>query len=169
MSEKFADFIVNHDAVGIYDRLARIYTELARSQSAPISGMVTGDKVRLRSYITELRAFQSWVMAQPELDLPESHPRPYVLEEFPSEIDVESEEIATILRLIRAAAVELVNSQSARMPCRLQPFDAARQTAIVDKVEAFLVNFVEKVTPVDLPESSPQEALPPDGALGVVG
>ncbi len=42
MPEIFPEYVVNHDVIGLYDRFARIYTELARSQSAPISGLVTG-------------------------------------------------------------------------------------------------------------------------------
>lgn len=169
MPEAFPEEVFNHDVVGLYNRIARVYDELARSQSAPVSGMVLGDRVRLRSYILEIRQFQAWVQDQPELDLPESHPRPYKLETFPAEIDVESEEIATLLYLVRAAAIELTNSQSARFACRLQPFDAARVTAIVNKIEKFLTDFIEQVTPMDLPESSPQESMPPAGRMGVAG
>jgi hypothetical protein len=171
MSENFPENVFNHDVVMLWDKVSRFHVELSKSQSAPVSGMIQPDQIRLTSYIADLRACLTWVQAIPQLDMPETHPRPYKLEPFPPEVNVENESINVILRLVRAAAVELVNSQSARYASRLQPFDEARFTAIVDKIEAFLVNYIQgaATVPLDIPESSPEEGQITDGSVGVMG
>lgn len=171
MSEVFPEHVFNHDVVWLFDLVSRFYLEMAKSQSAPVSGMIEPDQVRLQSYITNLRNAVVFIQAAPILDMPETHPRPYTLEEFPEETNVENESINVILRLIRAAAVELVNSQSARYASRLQPFDEARFMALVGKIEAFLQTFIQSngTVPLDVPESSPEEPQVTDGHTGVTG
>lgn len=171
MSETFPPQVFNHDIVWLYDLTSRFYYEVMKSQSAPVSGMIVPDQARLESYIKTLRSAISWIQAVPLLDLPETHPRPYTLEPFPEEINVENESINVIMRLLRASSVELVNSQSARFSSRLQPFDEARFQAVLSKIETFLNDFIRKDNnvPLDLPESSPEEKVGTDGLTGVTG
>lgn len=168
MSESFPSDVFNHDVLWLYDLLRRFHQEMGRSQSAPVSGMIEADQTRLESYLGSVRQAVAWIQDTPLLDLPETHPRPYALHKFPDELNVENESINVILRLIRASAVELTNSQSARYSSRLQPFDQSRLVSIVDKIEAFLNNFIRaEAVPLDLPESSPEEVIGPDGFIGV--
>ena len=168
MSESFPPEVFNHDVLWLYDMLRRFHQEMGRSQSAPVSGMIEADQIRLESYLGAIRQAVAWVQDTPLLDLPETHPRPYALPSFPTELDVENESINVILRLIRASAVELVNSQSARFSSRLQPFDQVRLTGVVDKIDAFLNNYIRaRAVPMDLPESSPEQDVGPDGYMGV--
>lgn len=170
MSEQFPAHVFNHDVVWLYKQLGRFHQELAKSQSSPVSGMIAPDQQRLQSYIDNLRSAITFVQDMPILDLPETHPRPYTLEPFPEETNVENESINVLLRLMRAAAVELSNSQSARFSSRLQPFDEARFVAIINKVEAFLKNYIQtSAVPLDIPESSPEENMTTDGRMGVTG
>lgn len=171
MAESFPENVFNHDVVWLFDLISRFHVEMAKSQSSPVSGMIEPDQVRLQSYISNLRAAVAFVQAAPILDMPETHPRPYKLEAFPDETNVENESINVILRLIRAAAVELTNSQSARYASRLQPFDEARFMALVGKIEAFLTSFIQAngTVPLDVPESSPEENMTTSGQQGVTG
>jgi hypothetical protein len=170
MSESFPKEVFNQDVVWVYDMLRRFHQEMGRSQSAPVSGMIEADQTRLESYLSAVRQAVAWIQDNPLLDLPETHPRPYPLEDFPAELNVENEAINVILRLIRASAVELTNSQSARFSSRLQPFDEGRLRAIVDKLDAFLNNYIRaQAVPLDMPESSPEEPIGPDGFMGVAG
>lgn len=171
MSENFPVEVFNHDVVMLYDKVSRFHVELSKSQSAPVSGMIGPDQIRLQSYIADIRAIVAWIQSNPVLDMPETHPRPYKLEVFPEEVNVENESINAILRLIRAAAVELVNSQSSRYASRLQPFDQQRFDQIIDKIEAFLVTYIQgaATVPLDIPESSPEEKQITDGSMGVQG
>jgi len=168
MPEIFPDNVFNHDVVWLYDQFSRFYTELARSQSSPVSGMIVADQSRLQSYIDSIRNSLAWIQGQPQLDLPETHPRPYALESFPVEENVENEAINVVLRLLRAVSVELANSQSARFASRLQPFDEVRVVQVVDKVQAFLSDYIVPSTPIDLPESSPEASMTKPGNTGVL-
>ena len=168
MSESFPTEIFNHDVVWLFDQVGRFHVELAKSQSSPVSGMIAPDQQRLQSYLSSIKEAIVFVQAMPILDMPETHPRPYVLEPFPPETNVENESINVILRLLRAAAVELANSQSARYSSRLQPFDEARFLAIINKIEAFLTGYIQKnAVPLDIPESSPEEKMTTDGHMGL--
>ena len=170
MSESFPTDVFNHDILWLYDMLRRFHQEMARSQSAPVSGMIEADQGRLESYLKAVRTAVTWIQDTPLLDMPETHPRPYTLPAFPAEVDVENESVNVILRLIRASAVELSNSQSARFSSRLQPFDQDRLIAVVDKIDAFLNNFIRaQAVPLDMPESSPEEPIGPDGNMGTAG
>ncbi len=62
---------------------------------------------------------------------------------------------------------EIVNSQSARNPAGLNKFDSARLTANISKIRAFLIDYVGPITPLDLPESSPQEDTSGAGKKGI--
>ena len=98
---------------------------------------------------------------------PETSPQQWTLEAFPVFQAVESDEIDHVQRLLFAARNELVNSQSARLPSGLMPFDLTRFSAIVDKLEKFVVDYVEKASPLDLPESSPSKPVSGAGATGI--
>jgi len=168
MSESFPPEVFNHDVVWLYDKLRRFYQEMARSQSAPVSGMIDADQKRLEAYLGSIRQAVDWIQDTPLLDMPETHPRPYPLTPFPSEVNVENEAVNVVLRLIRATAVELVNCQSGRNSSRLQPFDQDRCMGVVDKIDAFLNNYIRsQAVPLDMPESSPEEMQVPDGFMGV--
>jgi hypothetical protein len=170
MSESFPEEVFNHDVVWLYDKLRRFYQEMAKSQSAPVSGMIDSDQKRLESYLNSIRQAVAWIQDTPLLDMPETHPRPYILQKFPDEIDIENEAINVILRLVRATAVELVNCQSGRYSSRLQPFDQDRCMAVVDKIDAFLNNYIRSTAvPLDMPESSPERPIGPDGFMGTKG
>ena len=155
--------IFNQDVVFIIEHVNRYIEELTHSQSSPVNGMIEGDKVRLRSYIAALRSARNWIQSQPMLDLPETHPRPFKLETFPAVPEIENDALAHCVRILEALRTELVNSQSARMSSRFQPFDDVRLTTLVDRLESFLNNYIEVAEPLDLPESSPQEEMTAPG------
>ena len=81
-------------------------------------------------------------------------------------IQTESEEINDILELIAIGREEVINSQSARDPAGLISFDAARLTAVIAKLRAFLALYVAVATPLDQPESSPMVPNTGAGAKG---
>ena len=168
MAESFPEHVFNHDVVWLYDLVSRFHDELAKSQSAPVSGMITPDQTRLASCIANLRKAIAWIQDMPVLDMPETHPNPYQLEAFPQPVNVENEAINVLLRLIRGAAIELTNSQSARYSSGLQPFDEKRISDIITKMDNFLKNYIQtEAVPLDVPESSPEEPQITAGRQGV--
>ena len=159
--------VYNHDIAGIYRRINRFIDEIIKSVSAGGSQVNDFDQVRLGSYLDSITTYQAWVVGEPHLDLPESHPREYVLEAPAVVVNVESESIRDVVTLMELARDELVNSQSARNASNLIPFDNARLTATIGKAKSFLTQYIQTTTPLDLPESSPQEELSGPGQTGV--
>ncbi|MCP4366792.1 MAG: hypothetical protein GY797_01570 [Deltaproteobacteria bacterium] len=157
----------NTDIVGLYNRFCRFIVELNKSQSSPIAEMREADKTRLASYLDAVDTYHQHVMADPELDLPESSPMVYALRDYPVASEVENESVNDFQRLMHLMVVELINSTSSRLPAGLVKFDSIRLTAIVEKARRFLVDYVEVATPLDQPESSPRAVSSGSGSIGI--
>ena len=159
--------VYNLDVTYCNDKLCRYTYEVIKSVSANLSATITFDAARTLSYFSDMDAAIAYVVSQPQLDLPESHPTMHAIEPFPEIPNMESDEMDHIVRLLKAARTELVNSQSSRMGAGLLPFDAFRVTALVAKARQFMVDYVAKRLPMDLPESSPQQPMTGAGRGGV--
>jgi len=149
----------NHDVVGFVNRLDRFARELEKSASGTVSELSGADRIRLDSYLASLEAYRNWVVAAPALDLPESHPTTYSVADN-NGIDLgslENEHLKDVLIMIGLTREELIKSQSAKKASGLISFDVGRLTAIIDKIKLFLTDYVDNATPLDLPESSPQQ------------
>jgi hypothetical protein len=162
-----AGSVYNQDIRGLASRINRFITELMLSASANLANVSEFDALRLESYIRAIRTYHDWIMAQPQLDLPETAPRAYALDPDPTVAIIENEALRDVLTMMEVARDELVASQSARMPVGLLSFDSRRAMAVVDKVEAFLNSYIREVQPLDLPESSPSRPMAPTGKTGV--
>ena len=114
-----------------------------------------------------MRAYLLWVTSQPELDLPETGPRPTELPVSPVIPMIENESLYDVATLFELARDELAHSQSSRMSSNLIGFDAARFTAILDKADKFIDEYVVLVDPLDLPETSPAQEMQSKGLVGV--
>lgn len=157
----------NTDVYGLVRRINRFIEEVIKSQSSGVSKTSTFDVGRMRSYIMAMRAYLAWVTSQPELDLPETGPRPTNLPPSPVIPLIENESLYDVAVLFELARDELSNSQSSRMSSNLIGFDASRFTAILDKAEKFIDEYVTAVDPLDLPETSPSKEVTGKGIQGV--
>lgn len=159
----------NHDVAGLYRRMNRFIEELARSVSSSGSQMNAFDQTRLATYLDAIDSYMNWVVSQPSLDLPETHPRVYTFAPSPAvkDEDVENESALDVIRMLELARDETVNGQSARLGSGLITFDEIRLRAIVSKARNFLENYIATVTPLDLPESSPMKNMTQPGRTGV--
>lgn len=164
---KFPPGVYNVDVTYLCDKVARYSIEVMKSVSANLAFTNQFDMARMLGYLGDIDKAVEYVQAQPQLDMPESHPMLHPIEPFPTVVDMESDELDHVVRLLRAGYIELANSQSARMPAGLLPFDAARVTALVAKNRNWLTTYVAERQPMDLPESSPQEPMTGDGRPGV--
>ena len=72
-----------------------------------------------------------------------------------------------VIRMLEAVRTEMIHSQSARLPSTLINHDERRLRLVTAKLEAFLDDYVEPLTPLDLPESSPDEPMSGHGKGGV--
>jgi hypothetical protein len=158
--------INNHDIVGLYNRMNRFLVEMNKSTSSQTSEVNDFDFTRANTYLDAIDTFHAWVIGQPALDLPETAPRLYKLEEAVTFNQVENENINDIVRMFTLARDELINTQSARNPANLNKFDSARLTAIIQKIRLFLSDYVGVATPLDMPESSPAR---PSSGMGRTG
>lgn len=160
-------FVYNHDVAGLHRRINRFIVECAKGVSNSVSQFTDYDQERLLSYLGAIRAYVNWVVSQPLLDLPETSPREYPLDGNPVWDVVENEAVVDVLRMLELVRDEIVNGQSARLSSSLVKFDVSRINAIVDKIEAFIRDYVATITPLDLPESSPMRAIATTGKTGV--
>lgn len=146
----------NHDILGITRRINRFIEEAQKSASAGISGVSAADLARLNSYLAALVAYKEWVVSQPELDLPETHPVEYAVPAGPEVASTENESIFDVVNLLVKLRDELVLSQSSQLASNLIAHDSTRFDEIVTKVQSFVTDYIEPQTPLDLPESSPK-------------
>jgi hypothetical protein len=167
MATSVQSLVYNHDVAGLHRRMNRFIGEMAACASTNLSQLSDFDRTRLQTYLDAVRTYVAWVVAQPQLDLPETSPRSYPLEPDAVIPVVENEALIDIMNLLQLARDETVNGQSARMPAGLIKFDVSRLSAVIDKVDAFLTQYVAIVTPLDLPETSPQRAITAPGRTGV--
>jgi len=159
--------LYNLDVTYVADKLARYASEVQLSVSSNVAYVNEFDMARLHNYLDDVDAAVAYILNQPQLDLPESHPMMHPIQPFPAMRDMESDEWDHVVRLLRAGYIEIVNSQSSRLGAGLMPFDARRITALVAKCRQWLVDYVAKRNPMDLPETSPQQAMSPSGKYGV--
>ncbi len=160
-------FSYNLDVVYINDKICRYAGEVIKAVSANLAHVNTFDMTRALKYLDDLDAAVAYVLAQPQLDMPETHPRERKLQAFPEVPNMENDELDHTVRLLESARLEVINSQSSRMAAGLQPFDALRVSAMVAKNRAWLLDFVSARSPMDLPETSPQQLITGPGTGGV--
>jgi len=154
---------MNHDLVGLDNRLNRFLVELHKAVSANQGDETYPfDVARMLSYLDAAQVYHNWMVAQPQLDLPETAPRMYKLMERPELPQVENESVNDMIRMFIIMRDEICCSQSARRPCGMNQFDSARFTSILLKMRNFITDFVQVATPLDMPESSPM--MPSSGA-----
>ena len=159
--------INNHDIVGMYNRMNRFLTEMNKSTSSQTSEVNVFDFTRVNEYLNAIDVYHGWVVGQPQLDLPETSPKTYVLEDAVVFDQVENENINDIIRMFTLSRDELINSQSARVPAGLNKFDSSRLTAVIEKIRLFLSEYVDTSTPLDMPESAPKRARSGLGRTGI--
>lgn len=161
-------FVYNHDVNGIYNRLNRFIMEMVGSQSSGVSLTNSFDMARLASYLDSLDKYHDWVLAESQLDLPETKGLTYALELAPVVPALENEDLEDVVRMMVLARREICNSQSARMGSGLPvKQDSQRLRAVTDKVRKFLTQYMTPVQPLDLPASSPLDGVSPQPGHGV--
>lgn len=147
--------IRNHDIMGLVRRINRFIKELAVSQSAGASALRIADLQRLKDYQASLAFYKTWVVSQPELDLPETHPDDMPVPEAPSEVPAENESLKDVVVMYGKMRDELIASQSGQVSTGLSDPDAVRFDAIHTKLDKFITDYIEKTNPMDMPESTP--------------
>ncbi len=161
--------VLNVDVVGYHNRLNRFIQEVHKSQSANHSTYKEADKIRLKSFLSALRFYLDFMKGVPEQDLPETNPRPYALRANPAPVEVENEMVNHVVNLLSLCRDEMDNAQSARYSSGVQKYDYARAMDYITRIEQYIKDYIEKATPLDLPESSPRTQIQGPGLTGTSG
>lgn len=159
-------FTSNHDVLGLDNRVNRFVREIQDSGSGNTSQYTEADKARLKSYTNATLVYIAWVTDQPVLDLPESFPRTYNFDEPVPVKTVENEMVNDVLNMFRTLQVEIRNSQSSTASNNYLDHDVTRWVKVIGKIDAFIDDYANRVTPLDLPESSPMNAGVTPGQSG---
>ena len=161
--------VLNQDVAGLCERIDEVIYELQKSQSASVTDFNSFDRTRIDSYLAWLDSYVAWILAAPAVDVPETHPREYVIKEIASGLtdDVENKSIRDIIRMFRSMMTEMSNAQSSRNPNGLISHDANRYSLLSGKIAAFLTNHIDQTLPVDMPESSPSSEITGAGLGGI--
>lgn len=159
--------VSNHDIVSLVRRIRRFRSEVTKSVSSGVSEFSDYDKNRLESYLVAVKDFKSWMVSQPNLDMPETNPMVIEIGETPEVTDMENDDLLLIANLFSLIEKELVNSQSARRGTGLISHDSARFDSYIKKIELFITDYIAGNTPLDLPESSPMVASTGHGRSGI--
>ena len=150
---------LNHDIYSMARRLNDYAQDVVKSPSANIQGWRDADKERLQSYMDAIEAYVDWFQAQPEVDRPESHPQSYPEDDnfrF-GHAEVENQMINDVVHALWSMKFELLHSQSSRLANRLLSFDDKRFRDEISRLRLYFTSYIENFTPLDLPESSPEE------------
>ena len=150
----------NHDILGLVRRINRFVREVSEAQSAGVTAVRAADLERWKSYQGSLAVYKAWIVDQPELDLPETHPENYTTPPSPEIPPIENESALDIITMWGKQRDELLASNSSQMATGLISHDAARFDAMHAKIDAFIKDYVEVTLPLDLPESTPSAPAP---------
>jgi hypothetical protein len=149
----------NMDVAGLVRRIRRYKYEINKCVSASLMHTTAADVGRFFSYIGAIRKYFDWMVAQPQQDLPESHPTDYDLGEPEKLATPENEALADLITQFDALETEMTFCQSARMHTSVMPHDEKRFRDILTKIENFITDYIQTVQPLDMPESTPLQAM----------
>ncbi len=159
---------LNHDIYSMSRRLNDYAMDMQKCPSANIQGWRDADKVRYASYLDAMEAYLNWFQGQPEVDRPESHPTEYQEnDEFRfGHPEVENQMINDLVHALWSTKYELLHCQSSRLANRLLTFDEERLNSEIERMRKYFDDYIDKFTPLDLPESSPEEPATTAGRRG---
>lgn len=157
----------NQDILSLVRMARRFKMEIIKSTSSNLNHLLTDDYDRNIDYVTAMSNKLDWVVAQPQLDLPESNPTEFDAGPEPSATAAENDMIVDLSHLYDNFMFELANSASARMGSGMISHDERRARRILAKMQSFLTDYVSVTTPHDTPETTPMFANTGKGNTGI--
>lgn len=167
MNEDDALMIYNDDIESLYNRINRVIFELQKSASANVTDINEHDRRRITAFVNYVSTFVDYVEKKKYLDWPETHPIQITLDKSPEIQKVENLLIRDLVKKLVRLRNEIINSQSARNSNGIISHDMDRLKAGIQAIRAFLIEYADKVVPVDMPESSPSVPTSGEGNTGV--
>jgi hypothetical protein len=157
----------NMDIVTLVRYLDRFVFEAWKCVSSGFSDTTDYDIERLNTYLERLRGYKNFCISLPLLDLPDSSPHLYALQEPHDTSTCENEAIDNMIRILQRARLELVASQSSRRNNGLQVHDQTRLESAIERAQNLIDNYIIPLQPTDLPESTPHRDMTGHGRQGV--
>lgn len=158
---------LNLDIVSIVGQVIKIAIDLHGSQTANVIGLHPADAVRIKSYSVALKDFLKTVQGNPLMDRPETTPNFEVpLQAFPALPQIENQPLMDCIHIMHVTYLETVASQSSRWGNKLLTYDYARTLSYIERLDK-LVEHMERVYPLDMPESSPMHPVSQTGYTGL--
>lgn len=150
----------NRDLAGLVERIDETIYEISKSQSEGLLDLRVADRARLDQYNNRLDRYASWIVSEPEVDAPETHPAETQVTYISNseDDDCENKALRDLIRMYRVLMTEMACCASNRMPNGLSGHDKARFDQHLAKIRSFLVNYVDETQPVDMPESQPSSS-----------
>lgn len=150
----------------LIERADASIVNILKCESCNSQTLRPADATRFKSYVSELRRWRAFVISEPFLDLPKSHPNVLVLDYVGQDESrhVQNRSCRDLAALFEAVIVELAESESAMLASGLQKFDDDRIVALMDQMD-HLIEFMENDEPYDKPESSPHAPEVESGSL----
>lgn len=145
----------NIDIAALHARILRFVTELHHAVSRKSALANPFDMVRTKAALDAIDSLHAFVIGEPAIDVVDTELLWTLGEMLPWE-EFESEVINDLIRMYTILEHELVKSNSVSMISGLTPYDSARLTAMVERIRRFIIDYVEVVTPLDLPGSTPK-------------
>ena len=163
----------NVDLVGIIERIDEANYEMLLSQSSGLTAFRVADRARIEAYLNRAESLFTWIIGQPEVDSPQTHPILYPISYLSNKMDgpdgkaiihdPENKGLRDCVRMMRVWMAEMSRSASRRMPNGISKPDQDRFTSHLDKIRKYLTDYIDATQPVDLPETNPSSALSGQG------
>ncbi len=161
--------IHNMDIVTLYNMSNRTILEIQKSSSESATSFHPQDITRIKSYSEAMKTFKEWVVTQPRQDHPETHPDLIPLESSQEYLKGENDAFNQLQRMVIAARNELIMSASANYTTWIETHDGERFDEYMQKYDSLVEDYIEKIQPIDTPESSPREGSQGGGRRNVKG
>lgn len=160
--------VKNQNIASIARRIARAKFELNKSGSSNQNEFELADIVRQESYLADLLGYLNYIVAQTPLDLPESRPDDFAVEDPVKYELMENEAGNDLMGMYDGLEQEVLNCVSASRYSGMNRFDEKRMRDAIAATQAFIANYIRVLTPIDYPESSPMRAGTGQGRSGVI-
>jgi len=151
----------NRDLAGLVERIDEVIYEVSKSQSEGLLDIRVADRSRLDQYNARLERYVNWIVSEPQVDAPETHPSECQVTYISQgeDDDCENKALRDLIRMYRVLMTEMACSASNRMPNSISKHDETRFRAHLSKIRNFLTEYVDDTQPVDMPESQPSSSL----------
>ena len=147
--------VLNEDIETIVVKVQKMRFEAAYCTSNSQSEMSPADLQRQLSFHVDLRAYVSQIMSEPLIDTPKASPTEYKLpvpEDLPTP---DNDALRAMIKRYDRLEEEVSKCNSNARSNGLNVFDHVRLINQLDKMDAFLKNYVAKILPIDWSEGMP--------------